>query len=62
MILGPQLCTRIWVCDMIGLLKKPVVKFFIRMKGNSLNHTYSYDYLFHVLGEQNKDISAALQG
>ena len=47
---------------MIGLLKRPVVKFFIRMKGNSLNHTYSYDYLFHVLGEQNKDISAALQG
>lgn len=49
-VLGPHPCTMIWVCAMIGPLKKALsVDLQIRMKGNSLNS----------LVAQNKDLGAA---
>ena len=35
LVLGLHLCSRIWVCIMIGLLKKAIVDLPIRLKGNS---------------------------
>ena len=34
LVLAPHLCTSIWVYVMIGLLRKAIVNFLIRMKGN----------------------------
>ena len=34
LVLGPHLCTRIWVCAIIGLLKKAIVDLPIRLKRN----------------------------
>ena len=35
LVLGPHLCTRIWVSPIIGLLKKPLSIFQSGLKGNS---------------------------
>ena len=62
LVLAPHLCTSIWVYVMIGLLRKAIVNFLIRMKGN-LKLTCS-NLLSPAGGEggvQNKDLGAALQ-
>ena len=59
LVLGPYLCTKIWVRAMIGLFKMPFhVDLPIKVKGNS---KCSSSNSFSPLGRQNKDIGAALQ-
>ena len=57
-VLGPYLCTRIWVRALIGLLKKAIVDLPISMKGNS--KLISGNSL-SPLGAQNKDFGAVSQ-
>ena len=56
LVLGPHLCTRIWVCAIIGLLKKAIVDLPIRLKRNLKCISGNS---FSPLETQDKDISTS---
>ena len=56
LVLGPHLCCRIWICIVIGLLKKAIVDLPIRLKGNLKRISGNS---FSPLGIQDKDISTS---
>ena len=57
-IVAPHLCTRIWVGEMIGMLKKAIVELPVRMKGN---WKCISENSLNPLGAQNRDLPPALQ-
>ena len=57
LVLGPHLCTRIWVCAMIGLLKMPL----LTNQPNWREIWDEFEQLLSLMGSQKKDIGTASQ-